>query len=72
MYLIMSFAGNPCQLSQDYKEWIPSDEYNTTCLLGRKSVYKKRIAHAHCYNGYDFDRPISVQNCECTRDDFEW
>ena len=35
-------------------------------------IYERRIAHAHCYNGYDYDRPIAQQNCPCEREDFEW
>jgi len=62
--------GSPCK-EEDYKEWIPSGELNGTCLLGRKSVYKRRITHAHCYNGYDYDQPITHQNCSCNREDFE-
>ncbi|KAJ7384237.1 Sortilin- receptor [Desmophyllum pertusum] len=54
--------GNPCH-DDDYKPWIPSDEQNGTCLLGRKTIYERRIAHAHCYNGYDYDRPITHENC---------
>ncbi|XP_078381129.1 uncharacterized protein LOC144663915 isoform X2 [Oculina patagonica] len=62
--------GNPCK-KDDYKPWVPSDEQNGTCLLGKKSIYERRIAHAHCYNGYDYDRSITQQNCPCDRKDFE-
>ncbi|EDO45218.1 predicted protein [Nematostella vectensis] len=63
--------GSPC-VPQDYKTWIPSDQRNGSwCLMGRKTIYERRIAHAHCFNGYDYDRPITEQNCPCTREDFE-
>ncbi|XP_022107466.1 sortilin-related receptor-like [Acanthaster planci] len=56
----------------DYKQWSPGDEYpDSHCLLGRKMIFERRIAHAVCYNGRDYDRPISVQNCTCDREDFE-
>ncbi|XP_033100199.1 sortilin-related receptor-like [Anneissia japonica] len=57
---------------EDYKEWTPGDEFEDGhCLLGRKTTYKRRLTHAHCYNGMNYDRPISTQNCSCTRDDYE-
>uniref|UniRef100_A0A6I8STB6 Sortilin-related receptor n=1 Tax=Xenopus tropicalis TaxID=8364 RepID=A0A6I8STB6_XENTR len=62
--------GVPCTDS-DYKLWSPSDERGNECLLGRKTVFKRRTAHATCFNGEDFDRPITVSNCSCTREDFE-
>ncbi|XP_041425155.1 sortilin-related receptor isoform X2 [Xenopus laevis] len=62
--------GVPCSDS-DYKLWSPSDERGNECLLGRKTVFKRRTAHATCFNGEDFDRPITVSNCSCTREDFE-
>uniref|UniRef100_A0A4W3H7Z2 Sortilin-related receptor n=1 Tax=Callorhinchus milii TaxID=7868 RepID=A0A4W3H7Z2_CALMI len=55
----------------DYKLWSPSDEHGNECLLGRKTVYKRRTPHATCFNGEDFDRPITVSNCSCTRQDYE-
>nr|XP_033774457.1 sortilin-related receptor isoform X1 [Geotrypetes seraphini] len=55
----------------DYKLWSPSDERGNECLLGRKTIFKRRISHATCFNGEDFDRPIVVSNCSCTREDFE-
>ncbi|KAJ7384240.1 Sortilin- receptor [Desmophyllum pertusum] len=58
-------------MSMTTNSGIPSDKQNGTCLLGRKTIYKRRIAHAHCYNGYDYDRPIMQHNCPCDREDFE-
>uniref|UniRef100_UPI00398ED6D8 sortilin-related receptor isoform X2 n=1 Tax=Pristiophorus japonicus TaxID=55135 RepID=UPI00398ED6D8 len=62
--------GVPCS-ENDYKLWSPSDEHGNECLLGRKIVYKRRTPHATCFNGEDFDRPITVSNCSCTREDYE-
>ncbi|XP_041030158.1 sortilin-related receptor [Carcharodon carcharias] len=62
--------GVPCS-ENDYKLWSPSDEHGNECLLGRKVVYKRRTPHATCFNGEDFDRPITVSNCSCTREDYE-
>ena len=42
------------------------------CLLGRKLVIERRIPHADCFNGRDYDREITLRNCSCTRQDFEW
>uniref|UniRef100_A0A6Q2ZM28 Sortilin-related receptor n=1 Tax=Esox lucius TaxID=8010 RepID=A0A6Q2ZM28_ESOLU len=62
--------GVPCS-EGDYKRWSPSDERGNNCLLGREMVYKRRTPHATCFNGEDFDRPVSVSNCSCTRQDYE-
>ncbi|XP_071959065.1 sortilin-related receptor-like [Antedon mediterranea] len=63
--------GPACQ-DEDYKEWSPGDEFEDLhCLLGRKTTYKRRLAHSTCYNGRNYDRPITSQNCSCTRDDYE-
>ncbi|KAJ8276085.1 hypothetical protein COCON_G00078370 [Conger conger] len=62
--------GVPCT-ERDYKPWSPSDERGNACLLGRQVVYKRRTPHATCFNGEDFDRPLSVSNCSCTRQDYE-
>ncbi|XP_016368987.1 sortilin-related receptor-like [Sinocyclocheilus rhinocerous] len=62
--------GVPC-LEGDYKRWSPSDERGNGCLLGREMVYKRRSPHATCFNGEDFDRPVTLSNCSCTRQDYE-
>ena len=64
-------AGVPCT-ENDYKLWSPSDERGNECLLGHKTVFKRRTPHATCFNGEDFDRPVVVSNCSCTRQDYEW
>uniref|UniRef100_A0A672QD42 Sortilin-related receptor n=1 Tax=Sinocyclocheilus grahami TaxID=75366 RepID=A0A672QD42_SINGR len=62
--------GVPCS-DGDYKHWSPSDEMGNGCLLGREMVYKRRSPHATCFNGEDFDRPVTLSNCSCTRQDYE-
>ncbi|XDV32386.1 hypothetical protein PO909_003231 [Leuciscus waleckii] len=62
--------GVPCS-EGDYKRWSPSDERGNGCLLGREMVYKRRSPHATCFNGEDFDRPVTLSNCSCTRQDYE-
>ncbi|XP_025100208.1 sortilin-related receptor-like isoform X2 [Pomacea canaliculata] len=63
--------GSPCR-KEDYKNWTLSENNpDAGCLLGRKVVYRRRIAHAVCYNGEDFVRFKELQNCLCTRNDFE-
>ncbi|XP_051965527.1 sortilin-related receptor-like [Xyrauchen texanus] len=62
--------GVPC-LEGDYKLWSPSDERGNDCLLGREMAYKRRSPHATCFNGEDFDRPVTLSNCSCTRQDYE-
>ncbi|XP_070808754.1 LOW QUALITY PROTEIN: sortilin-related receptor [Pituophis catenifer annectens] len=62
--------GVPCT-ENDYKLWSPSDERGNECLLGHKTVFKRRTPHATCFNGEDFDRPFLISNCSCTREDYE-
>ena len=63
--------GVPCS-DADYKRWSPSDENGDACLLGREVTFRRRAPHATCFNGEDFDRPVTVNNCSCSRQDYEW
>ncbi|GAB6018639.1 hypothetical protein CHUAL_000319 [Chamberlinius hualienensis] len=58
---------------EDFKPWSPIVDpiMSRTCLLGRRETYERRIPHANCYNGEDYERVISVENCPCQRSDFE-
>ncbi len=68
----MKDALGPDCTEDDYKTWWPGEEFpGTHCLLGSKMVFERRIAHAVCYNGQNYDRPVSVQSCTCEREDFE-
>ncbi|XP_039986583.1 sortilin-related receptor isoform X1 [Xiphias gladius] len=62
--------GVPCS-EADYKRWSPSDDHGNECLLGREITFKRRAPHATCFNGEDFDRPVTISNCSCTRQDYE-
>ncbi|XP_059930371.1 sortilin-related receptor [Gadus macrocephalus] len=62
--------GVPCA-EADYKRWSPSDERGNDCLLGRQMVFRRRTPHATCFNGEDFDRPVTATNCSCQRQDYE-
>ncbi|TNN01446.1 hypothetical protein fugu_010828 [Takifugu bimaculatus] len=62
--------GVPCS-EADYKRWSPSDERGNDCLLGREVTFKRRAPHATCFNGEEFDRPVTISNCSCTRQDYE-
>ncbi|XP_077396383.1 sortilin-related receptor [Festucalex cinctus] len=62
--------GVPCA-EADYKHWSPSDEHGNECLLGREITFKRRTPHATCFNGEDFDRPVTMSNCSCSRQDYE-
>lgn len=56
----------------DYKMWsFPDQKPYFGCILGKKTVYERRLSHANCFNGRDYDREIVEKNCSCTREDFE-
>ncbi|XP_033758599.1 sortilin-related receptor-like isoform X2 [Pecten maximus] len=58
--------------NEDYKDWsFPDNPPFAGCILGRKTVYQRRIAHAFCYNGLDYERKVTQNNCTCNREDFE-
>lgn len=56
----------------DYKMWsFPDNPPFAGCILGKKLVIERRIAHAACFNGRNYDRTIVEKNCSCTREDYE-
>ncbi len=66
------FAKN-CSL-EDYKRWSPNDSSrgkHRNCLLGRKEVYERRMVHANCHNGRDYQRLLSVESCACDKSDYQ-
>ncbi|XP_062872320.1 sortilin-related receptor [Trichomycterus rosablanca] len=67
---VSDVLGVPCT-EGDYKPWSPSDERGNACVLGHQLMFKRRSPHATCFNGEDFDRPISLSTCSCTRQDYE-
>ena len=59
---------------EDYKRWSPNDNTkgkHRYCLLGRKEIYERRMVKSNCYNGRDYERLISVENCLCQMNDFQ-
>ncbi|XP_044254445.1 sortilin-related receptor-like isoform X1 [Tribolium madens] len=71
--LIKAFAYN-CS-KDDYKPWSPSqsDENRSyiPCVMGQQITYHRRMPHANCYNGENFDVPISMTPCGCDIYDYE-
>ncbi|XP_022913328.2 sortilin-related receptor-like isoform X1 [Onthophagus taurus] len=59
----------------DYKTWSPSVSVDgrrlIPCPLGKQQTYKRRIPHAECYIGTNYDMPISEEPCACTATDYE-
>ena len=66
------FLGGKNCTKDDYKDWSPSDNGYEECLLGQKEVFQRRRANSLCFNGREFDREISVENCSCNIMDYEW
>eukprot|EP00927_Polykrikos_kofoidii_P066198 TRINITY_DN61841_c0_g1_i1.p1 TRINITY_DN61841_c0_g1~~TRINITY_DN61841_c0_g1_i1.p1 ORF type:complete len:870 (-),score=172.66 TRINITY_DN61841_c0_g1_i1:108-2717(-) len=66
-------------VSSDYETWTPSDGRatadgragNDRCLLGRQVTYTRRKQTSECFNGEQFERPVTRKNCPCTEQDFE-
>ncbi|XP_048254148.1 sortilin-related receptor-like isoform X1 [Haliotis rufescens] len=55
-----------------YKMWSFTMVNDTKgCLLGRRTQYRRRIKQTVCYNGYDYEQEIRLENCPCTRMDYE-
>eukprot|EP01022_Parablepharisma_sp_SALTPOND_P013690 TRINITY_DN183_c0_g1_i3.p1 TRINITY_DN183_c0_g1~~TRINITY_DN183_c0_g1_i3.p1 ORF type:complete len:882 (+),score=44.54 TRINITY_DN183_c0_g1_i3:646-3291(+) len=62
----------PGQPESDFELWSPYDgRHGQECLLGRKISYVRRKRDSECYNGVKFESPVSVENCECTEEDYE-
>lgn len=60
--------------ADDYKFWAPGSRTGDSlvpCVLGVQETYQRRAAHANCYNGKNYDRPIRTEICECGFWDYE-
>jgi len=60
----------------DYEKWSPSDgrpalHNNQSCVLGRETVYKRRLPTADCFNPEGHEVVLNTTNCTCTKADFE-
>ncbi|WAR05449.1 SORL-like protein [Mya arenaria] len=68
----MSSVFNYMCSSNDYKNWsLPDNTKLHGCLLGRKLQIQRRVPHSNCYNGEDYTHVTTLNNCSCTREDFE-
>ncbi|XP_045481036.1 sortilin-related receptor-like isoform X2 [Harmonia axyridis] len=59
----------------DYKTWSPSQSESgrnyVPCIMGQQRTYQRRMPHSNCYNGLDYDAPISMEPCNCDILDYE-
>ncbi|XP_044750079.1 sortilin-related receptor-like [Coccinella septempunctata] len=59
----------------DYKSWSPSQSESgrnyVPCIMGQQRTYQRRMPHSNCYNGLDYDAPISMEPCNCDILDYE-
>ncbi|POS74967.1 vacuolar protein sorting/targeting protein PEP1 [Diaporthe helianthi] len=70
-------ADRPCEQNDkpeksDYRIWSPSHPlHNDDCLFGHVTQYMRKKVDKECYNGYRIQHVYNVQNCPCTRRDYE-
>ncbi|KAL7628165.1 vacuolar protein sorting/targeting protein PEP1 [Parahypoxylon ruwenzoriense] len=70
-------ASEPCKDDEDrdksdYELWSPEHPLQPNhCLFGHKNYYLRKKKDRTCYNGHKLTHLYSVENCECTRQDFE-
>lgn len=65
-------ASTPDTKGSDYEYWSPNDgRHGSDCFLGRKVNYLRRKKDSACFNGEEYEPQAFVDNCECTRYDFE-
>jgi photosystem II stability/assembly factor-like uncharacterized protein len=57
----------------DYTTWTPEHpEGGNGCLFGHKRKYLRKKKTVKCYNAEQIKLSFDVENCPCTRQDFEW
>ena len=57
----------------DYYVWSPKHPLQeNNCLFGHVSQYLRKKPEKDCYNDLTMEQLYGVQNCSCTRQDFEW
>lgn len=57
----------------DYRIWSPSHPLQgDDCLFGHVTQYMRKKVDKDCYNGYRIQHVYNVQNCTCSRQDYEW
>jgi len=60
-------------VSSDYETWTPTDgrASGEKCILGHQVTYTRRKQTSECFNGQDFQRPVSKFSCPCAMNDYE-
>ncbi|KAI2616437.1 Oligoxyloglucan reducing end-specific cellobiohydrolase [Hypomontagnella submonticulosa] len=76
----LDFSGltsEPCKYDEDesksdYVLWSPKHpSQKDGCLFGHKNFYLRKKTDRKCYNPNDLRQLHGVENCECTREDYE-
>jgi hypothetical protein len=55
----------------DYEYWSPLNYHEQKCLFGRKLKYIRRKRDAKCFNPEDIEKPVAVEPCPCSDEDWE-
>ena len=57
----------------DYELWSPQHPLSDNgCLFGHKNVFLRKKKDRKCYAGKKVKNLYNVENCACTRQDYEW
>jgi len=62
------FTG-PCD-DNSFENWSPTDETHH-CVMGSKTIYRRRKKGVNCYLGKDYNSFKSSERCPCTTFDYE-
>lgn len=71
-------ADRPCKSeddseASDYYLWSPMHPLQPNgCLFGHKNQYLRKKKDRSCYNENELEHLYRVEDCKCTRQDFEW
>lgn len=71
-------ADRPCESPKDggesdYYLWAPKHPaLDNDCLFGHTTKYLRKKAGRECYNDGRIERLYEMNNCTCTREDYEW
>jgi hypothetical protein len=62
----------PNTQNSDYEIWTPNDGRSAhECLMGTRTIYVRRKRKGKCFNGINFERKKTIEQCQCTEDDYE-
>lgn len=62
---------NPDSQVSDFEIWIPQASLNNLCLMGRRVKYVRRKRENNCAIGPSVQKPVYVESCPCTEEDWE-